>query len=269
MPTQGQEDQAFGTAETTGLLSGLARWAEEVRKGPGAAVLACGLLVLIVAFVGKIGSIEIVGRAGPVPTAAFALIMCGLGIWLTFRTSNTIRGDYDPVVLDPAFMLRAFQDGMPPAFIKRVPKDGPIPESGLEHILESSALIDVQDETKGLKSDDPRFRQITADHIAGDEAALDRHRSAFLELASFLATDEEIPILTFKTRIEHQGTRYIVGWYVPIDLESWPSADRINLKKQVGSLPKFRLAKEHSKGDRYMVHIGEAIRSESSQDGYS
>jgi hypothetical protein len=34
---------------------------------------------------------------------------------------------------------------MPPTLIKQVPKDGQIPESGLQQILESAALIEVQD----------------------------------------------------------------------------------------------------------------------------
>jgi hypothetical protein len=206
MPIREHEGEDKGATEASGgLFVGLAKWTQEVRNGPGAAVLASGLLVLIVAFVGKIGSIEIVGRTGPAPTAAFGMVMCAAGIWLTFRTANAIRGEYDPVVLDPALMIRAFQEGMPPAFIKRVPNDGQIPAAGLEHILESAALIDVQDATKGLNSKEPRFKEITADHIAGDKAALDKHRSIYLELASFLATDDEIPILTFKTRIEHKG----------------------------------------------------------------
>lgn len=261
---QNEEDQGGVATVKDGLLSGLSKWAQEVRKGPGAAVLAAGLLVIVVAFVGQIGPIRIVARAGSAPTAVFGLAMCAAGIWLTLRTANAIKGDFDPVVLDPAFMIRVFQEGMPPAFIKRVPDDGQIPESGLEHILESAALIDVQDETRGLSSDDPRFKEIRADHIVGDRAAVNERRSASLELATFLAIDDEIPILTFKTRIEHKGARYIVGWYIPIDLDSWPTDDRINLKKKVGALPKFRLAIEGSKEERCLVRVGEAFKSKSS-----
>lgn len=125
MPTREREREAERVAEArSGFLADLAKWTQEVRNGPGAATLASGLLVLIVAFVGRIGSIEIVGRAGPAPTAAFGIIMCAVGIWLTFRTSKTIQGDYDPVVLDPAFMIQAFHEGMPPAFIF-AGEDGP------------------------------------------------------------------------------------------------------------------------------------------------
>jgi hypothetical protein len=256
-----QDDERAGLSERAGdLFASLAKLAQEVNKEPGAAVIAVGLIVVLAAFVSKIGSIEIVGRASTLPTAAVGLVMIGVGYRWHRRATNEIQGDYDPIVLDRTFMLKVFQEAMPPAFIKREPPDGQIPETGLKHIFESQALREVEDATDDISSSSPRFKQIVADHIAGDKAALAQHRSYSLEFASYLASGQETPILTFKTRIQHEGSRYIVGWYIPVQLDKYPDGDSLLLEEETRRLIKFRLARAQGKGG-CKVKVGDAFKS--------
>ena len=117
---------------------------------------------------------------------------------------------------------------------------------------------EMQDITQDITKSDPRYKEVIADHIAGDRAALAEHRSYYLELAPRLAGSHARPIFTFKTRVTYRGRHYVIGWYVPIHLDRWPDEDELRLMDE-GRLIKFRIAKAPGKGRD--VHVGGAIKS--------
>jgi hypothetical protein len=73
---------------------------------------------------------------------------------------------------------------------------------------------------------------IKADHRTGDDAALEHGRSWQVELPDSYVDGDLFPILTCKTRFEHGGGTYIVGWYVPIELPKLPEAGELVVKEE-------------------------------------
>ncbi|SFO08799.1 hypothetical protein SAMN05660359_01301 [Geodermatophilus obscurus] len=137
--------------------------------------------------------------------------------------------------MDPAFLFKAFYVGMPPAFIKRVDPADDGHKRKFSDLIWSRQLDRFQeaDETTPIPSD--RRSIIKADHRHGDEAALQNGRSRQVELPDSYVDDELFPILTYKTRFEHHGALYIVGWYVPIKLPELTD-DKLVVEEEVRQL---------------------------------
>jgi hypothetical protein len=243
------------TADEPASASGGGGWAGQlgsvvgtVQKSPYAAVLAVGLLIVVAAFVRKVGSFELVAQGSQLLTAGVGLVLCLVGLGgplLEARRSHRklmglqsglgYRGpgqDLPAEAMDAEFLFKAFYLGMPPAFVKRVRPgtDG----SGHEafDIIFSRQLDRFQDsdETSPVGSD--RRALIKADHRTGDDAAIEHGRSRQVELPDSYVDGDLFPILTCKTRFEHGGGTYIVGWYVPIELPKLPEAGELVVKEE-------------------------------------
>lgn len=245
-----------------------------IQTSPYAAVLAVGLLIIIAAFIRKLGSFELVAEGSQGLTVTVGAFLCGIGLLgpvLTSRKAQRtlayIGGDSLPQeAQDVEFMFKVFYLGMPPAFVKRVvtpgadPGGGDLPEA--TDILYSKELDRFQrsDLTRAVAEDDRR-RLIKEDHRCGDEQALRDTWSVQLEYPDSYVNGQLFPILTYKTRFEHKGQVYIAGWYIPVELPDVPAdAEAVTVREQVGQLL-FRpvLARKSGGGSRVMV--GKALRT--------
>jgi hypothetical protein len=101
---------------------------------------------------------------------------------------------------------------------------------------------------------------IQADHARGDDRALREQWSVQLELPDSYVRGRLFPILTYKTRFEHKGRTYIVGWYVPVELSSLDDdTTSLCLREEIGQIL-FRLARAKD-GEGSQVAVGEALRT--------
>ncbi|NYJ06582.1 hypothetical protein [Petropleomorpha daqingensis] len=219
-----------------------------VQKSPYAAVLAVGLLIVVAAFVRKVGSFELVAQGSQVLTVVVGLVLClvGLGGPLVEarRSHRKLMGlqsglgyhgpgqDLPAEAMDAEFLFKAFYLGMPPAFVKRV---HPGADGGREasDIIFSRQLDRFQDSDETAPVGSDRRALIKADHRSGDDAALEHGRSRQVELPDSYVDGDLFPILTCKTRFEHAGAVYIAGWYVPIELPKVPEDGELVVKEEV------------------------------------
>jgi hypothetical protein len=184
------------------------------------------------------------------------------GVWLFVRRRSAhlrwpgaFPEGVSEVIFDPEFLLKVIIQGMPPAFVKQYGEG-----SHGEHILQSQALVAVQQDPAYAPISGLRRRKIVRDHRQGDKLAMGQGTCHQLELADTLLEDRERVILTTKAPIEHRGRRYVVGWYVPVDdLHTVPSESHILLEEDAHQV-KFRLAKSRQRGG-IRVRLGDALRS--------
>ena len=185
--------------------------------------IAVGLIGAVLIF----SSFLVVESAGPIPRAG--------------------------ILADPDFWLKVF-NAMPPAFIKEYPTDA--------HLVDNQAL-------RTLQGDKPRepiettdiHVLIDADHRQGDLIAATTGASVLLEFSDHFPTRYPQLILTFKTRIEHGGRIFVVGWYVPIESSS-AVADREVLEvKKRGEQVLFQIPASAPKEENpFLINIGKAVR---------
>ena len=148
---------------------------------------------------------------------------------------DTLQGRLPSFAYDDEFLLNAIVKGMPPMFIKEVTD-----ESSSQHLLQSDALAQLQalNDAISVRSeearDDARRRAIKSDHRQGDERALKLGRSRQLEFLDALAGDPLRAVLTTKTRLEHDGRKFVVGWSIPVGLPDGPVGGTICLSEDSG-----------------------------------
>ncbi len=167
-----------------------------------------------------------------------------------------------PEAYDPAFMMKVFSLGMPPAFVKRVGSEMGSTGSEAEDILYSSRYVRFQDSPDTARIPKaPDFYKIWRDHHAGDERAIEHRTSIQLEYPGRYVHGELRPILTFKRHFTHDNKSYIVGWYLPIDCleEIAPGADRLYLRQEIDQV-KFRLSLTNDKNRALTAMIGDAVK---------
>jgi len=239
-------------ADSTGWAGQLGALLGTVQKSPYAAVLAVGLLIVVAAFVRKVGSFELVAQGSQLMIAGVGLALCFVGLagpLLEARRSHRkLMGlqsglgyqgpgrDLPAEAMDAEFLFKAFYLGMPPAFVKRV---RPSADSGGREaydIIFSRQLDRFQDSDETSPVGTDRRALIKADHRRGDDAALENGRSRQVELPDSYVDGDLFPILTCKTRFEHAGGVYIVGWYVPIELSKLPEDGELVVKEEVRQL---------------------------------
>jgi hypothetical protein len=167
-----------------------------------------------------------------------------------------------PEAFDREFMFKVFDLAMPAAFVKRIKSDGAPTGGTAVDILHNSRYFRFQDSPRTTAlPDSPRYTKIWMDHREGDRLAEKSDRSIQVEYPGFAYENGELrPILTFKTKIDHGPNSYIVGWYVPIDLEGVPpDADRLQLDHEVDQI-KFRLVLAEDKQKGMTAQLGEAVK---------
>jgi hypothetical protein len=222
-----------------------------VQKSPYAAVLAVGLLIVVAAFIRKVGTFELVAEGSQLLIAGVGLALCLIGLvgpLLEARRSlRNLKGlqsgleyhgpgrDLPAEALDPAFLFKVFYLSMPPAFVKRVDPADHTAKRQTTDIIFSRQLDRFQDSDQTTPVSSDRRSVIRADHRRGDDAALQSGRSRQVELPDSYVDGELFPILTCKTRFAHNGATYIAGWYVPIELPEAPEGNLV-VKEEVRQL---------------------------------
>ncbi len=157
--------------------------------------------------------------------------------------------------LDSRFWEKVF-DALPsPAFIKEYPKDA--------HVWDNRALITFQGrKPQPSAASDELHALICSDHQEGDKQAFDFGSSAQLELTDRVPTKRPRPILTLKTRVDHDEKTYIVGTYWPVKPPSTPpTGNAMDVAEAGGQVLFPSLAPAGDEGDRLVIMIGQAIRS--------
>jgi hypothetical protein len=201
----------------------------------------------------QLGNITIPPIASMSRQIAVGLIGAGL-IFFSFlvveSAGSTPRAG---ILADPDFWLKVF-NVMPPAFIKEYPADA--------HLTDNQAFRTLQGEKPREPIDTTDLHAlINADHRRGDHIAATTGASVLLEYSDHFPTRYPQLILTFKTRIEHDGRIFVAGWYVPIE-SSGAVADREFLEvKKRGEQVLFQIPASAPKGeDPFLINIGKAVR---------
>jgi hypothetical protein len=113
--------------------------------------------------------------------------------------------------LTAEFWERAFEALPFPAFVKEFPHD--------RHVKDNRALAQFQGKKPGAQLAGVDLAAlIQQDHQQGDSLAEQEGFSVQLELTDKVTTVRPRPILTFKSCIEYDHRKYIVGSYVPVIL---------------------------------------------------
>jgi hypothetical protein len=159
---------------------------------------------------------------------------------------DTLQGRLPSFAYDDEFLFKAIVKGMPPMFIKEVTD-----ESSSQHLLQSDALAQLQSLNDEIPvpteeaRDNARRRAIKSDHRQGDERALARGRSRQLEFLDALAGEPLRAVLTTKTRLEHDGRKFVVGWSIPVGLPDGPVGETICLSEDSGVVRHRLIPVEH------------------------
>jgi hypothetical protein len=223
-------------------LTGLIRVVKNDAEG---AVLVLGLAVTLVALVRQLGPWKFASGAPLAVTVSIGLALTiGSVAWIiqgrrriTGYLPGTLQGKLPDFAYDNEFLLRAIIRGMPPIFIKEVTDEG-----STQHLLQSDALSQLQGLNDGIPvrieavSDDVRRRAIKSDHRQGDEHAIARGRSRQLEFLDALAGQPLRAVLTTKTRLDHDGRTFVVGWAIPVSLPDGSVGGTMSLSEDSGEV---------------------------------
>jgi hypothetical protein len=243
------------------LLSSLGGFIAQVAKSPAAAVLAIGLLLVLVALVRDLGGFHLETRGSQYLTLATGLVLSfgGFG-WpilagrATQKRLESVADTQLPAVArDPAFLLKVLMEAMPPAFVKELDRNKP----GRD-LLQTTALVRTQQSSTRVSRDET-LKQIKVDHMMGDRVAADNEASVQLELPDAVVHGKMRPIVTFKKLIEHKGKRYVAGWYVPVERAGISADDDEICLREEACQVLFRLAPAKA-GEGMTIPVGKAIR---------
>lgn len=89
--------------------------------------------------------------------------------------------------------------------------------------------------------------------------AVNAGKSRYLESSDTYGIQPAHQILTFKTLIEHGDKKYIVGWFVAVELPRTLGADQTHWARETGGQVTFGLTTASS-GDGARISIGEGPR---------
>jgi hypothetical protein len=257
-----------GGDTAAGLLGQLTSFVAQVAKSPAAALLGVGLVLVIVALVRDVGGVHLETTGSQYLTLGIALGLCAVGlVWpvvygrkIQRRLESLADSQLPAVARDPAFLLKVLVDAMPPAFVKELNRSKPAPD-----LVWTTALARAQEASSRVSRDETLHR-IQLDHLAGDRTADDNGASIQIELPNALVHGKLRPIVTFKRLIEHNGKKYVVGWYVPVEREGLsPDDDHLVLHEEACQVL-FRLAPAPGKDGGITVPVGEAIRDALEQE---
>lgn len=253
------------SAANTRQLIGLIRVVKSDAEG---AVLVLGLAIVLVAVVRQIGPWKFASGAPFAVTLATGLLLTvGGAVWIIKGRSRiatylpgTLQGALPEFAYDHEFLLRAIINGMPPVFIKEVTD-----ESSSQHLLQSNALSQLQGLNDAIPVrleaaiEDARRRAIKSDHRQGDEHAVSRGRSRQVEFLDALAGQPLRAVLTTKTRVDHNGRTFVVGWAIPVALTDGLAGDTTCLSEDSGEVRHRLMPVEADTGVE--VEIATAVRT--------
>jgi hypothetical protein len=245
-----------------------------VKRGPYAAILTVGLLILLAAFIRKIGSIEVAVADGSqqlmlgvgIALLAVALVAPGVG---AVRRQRMVIGGYTlpSEASDVDFMFNMFYLAMPPAFVKRIDDyDHDAGTFSSHDIMYSKAFDRFQGPNNLVRHTDTVKDQVAQDHHDGDKRALEKGRSYQIEYPP----NYRLPILTMKLAFTHKNRRYIAGWYIPIDAGSVSTEKNSAFLKVVRDQAKMRPSIARQGVEDYIdAAIGHALRPTTGQSPLS
>ena len=243
---------------------------EALKRGPYAAMLGIGLLLLLASFIQQLGSFKMATTPGSQGTmrifgavlVAVALIAPLVGAQ---RRSREREGStpypLPPEANDLDFMFKLFYNGMPPAFVKRVHEyDESTKAIRANDILYSKAFDRFQaaPELAEVTQGDDESSVVHHDHSAGDLRAVEVEGRWSMQFE--LPPSFRVPILTVKTSFVHRGRLYVAGWYVPVDRQAVVGGGEELQVRDVNGLPKLKPIKETRGDDGITVYVGEALR---------
>jgi hypothetical protein len=226
-----------------------------------------GLLCMVAALVG--GSLKAAGiEIGAVNSPLRQVLLGALGAVVTVasfistdankridvapaRPLNELSGEeLRAAVLADAVLMEKVLDSMPPMFLKRYPRD--------EHLYDNEPFRTFQ----GDKPEEIMAVQdlITADHRRGDQIAGQSGASVQLETSDPFPSKKTQTILTFKRRLNHQGSTYIAGWYIPIDPRNLQFDGKVLEVQKLRETVVFRLVlSSKSDQDPYVIDVGMSL----------
>jgi hypothetical protein len=227
--------------------------------------IGIGAVMVILAFVESRGISFSPTTHPSYPLGIFGALVFTFGLIHSLREGPILETDprfKDTTFYDSSFWHKLF-DAMPPAFVKEVGGDnGEEDEGGLptnKQIAENAALQRFQGPVMPGRPEDEDREIIVADHQRGDAEAVGTGQSRYLESSDTYGINPARQILTLKTPIEHGGKKYVVGWFVAVELPETLGADQTHWARETGGQVTFGLTTE-SGGDGIRISIGEAPR---------
>ena len=188
---------------------------------------------------------------------AGVLAVVGVASELIHRSGE--RENVPESVLDDAAFWRAVYDSLPPSFIKRY-----APNEEHLHLTDNHRLRRFQG-ADGPGSVDPEIeRLIKEDHERGDLQAYQTGLSFQLEYSDPGPGRSPQPIFTRKMRVDYGEEQYIVGMYVPVEIEM-AMAPSFCMKVN-STLPMLGLTLGGQTDQCVEVKVGEALLAETQSD---
>lgn len=200
----------------------------------------------------QLGNVTLPAIASPPRQIIIGVIGAVLILSSFVSVESAGRASKGGVLAQPDFWLQVFE-AMPPAFIKEFPTD--------THVADNQALRTFQGNKAGSPVDATALHAlINSDHRQGDSIAATAGTSVQLELSDQFSTRYPQLILTFKTRIEFGGRKYIAGWYVPIESSSAFNGKEVAEVKKRGEQILFQVsASDRAEESPFLMTIGKAI----------
>lgn len=223
-------------------------------------LLGIGALLLVLAFVKTSGSSFSPTAHPSYPLGVVGAGLLALGAFLELderriRARDRTQRFSEPVLYDAPFWHKVF-DAMPPAFVKAVSADEP---HAIDHIAENASLERFQGSSRPGTDTDEERNLIRADHRRGDEEALSGGKSLFIESSDTYGISPTRQIVTIKTSVKYGGQRFVVGWFVPVELPQTLGKSETYCAKETGQQVTFGLLNApDSEGIR--LTIGEAAQ---------
>jgi hypothetical protein len=209
-----------------------------------------GGVLMLGAFAEKAGPVTFSSSSFRWVLAPVGVVLIGVALWLLLRYRREMG-----VLGEGAFWKKAFE-GLPPAFVKEY-SDVAFRE---KHIFDNEALRAIQGVFEEGDTQDTRLERVRIDHARGDRLSVGGS-SRQIESCDLAGGRAPRAIYTAKKGFDHEGRRFIVGWYLPVDLDKQErEAEDIKLKSVCG-LPVFQLTLARDGADALDVAVGESVKT--------
>lgn len=227
--------------------------------------LGIGAVMVILAFIESGGASFSPTTHPSYPLGIFGAAVFTFGLIHSLREGPILESNprfKDAVFYDATFWHKLF-DTMPPAFVKEVGgENGEEGEDALavnKQIAENAALQRFQGSVMPGRPEDDDREIIVRDHRRGDAEAVNAGQSLYLESSDTYGINPSRQILTLKTPIEHGDKKFVVGWFVAVEIPGTLGASKTHRALETGGQVTFGLTTA-ADGDGIRINIGEAPR---------
>jgi hypothetical protein len=169
----------------------------------------------------------------------------------------------DAVCYDAAFWHEVF-DVLPPTFIKTCTEDSTHSEDSIhrleraDHIAENRPFEVAENPHRPGNVTDEMRQVIKADHVEGDRLAFAHQSSRMIESHDTYGLNPVRQILTSKKRIDYGGRKFIVGWYVPLELPDNGLAGDKHEVRELGGQIVYGLVAPRDDEESVTIHVGKS-----------